>query len=483
MRLLAALFLLALLATAGRANPSAEAVKEALADAQGLPPEAAQRTRYLSLHAFPPAARAEAAKVLAFWANSLSRESDLIPPRKVSDGLLAVVLDDYGWKAKTWEKLLDVEPYFHQLLEVTEVVSQEYGYYTNAAAKTGWVKTRVAKEVKVVKKTASAQWLPLNDIARLIVLTGSEVPVVRGDWWFYQTAIQKDRKAGYYDWLALGKKEADFQRLIGADVDAARKLKKEIAASIARSGVTLNNRSMFRVPTLTGPYWVTQDFQTSTLKQNTLRLLKGDTDPPQGDASEQYGVLPNGLFAFWLQNKDGARQDTAPDFIASDGQANGTDRRVHVGLSCVRCHVEGIRPLDDWARRTFRGPLQLASPDYEKLKQLRQLYLSDLPKQVKRDQADYADALKATNGLTAVANAGAVSKLWDAYAEHDRTLADVARETGSDVPTVLAVLKAERGALDPILAGLLQTPPLAIRVEHFEETFGVLMTLLQAKGK
>lgn len=453
-------FLLTLLAWAlpalAFADP-ASAVAAALADVRTLPPALAQRTRYLDLSGVPADQRDDLRQAVAFWVNSLSREAELVRPRDVSPTLLAINIDDYGWDATVYGRLgigtKNPEPYFHQTLDVGGK-----------------------------KQQAGAAWVNAAGIGELFTLTQSQSPVLRADWFVYQTAIQADREAGYYDFLGLGRKESDFQKLIGADVGLSRKLKKEMAAVVARSSVTLHNRSITRVQSITGGYWLTQDYKTNTNKQNTVRLLDGAAEPPQGDATEQYGTLPNGLFAFWLGNAQGERQDSAPDFIASDGKSSSTDRRVHVGLSCVRCHLPGIQNIDDHARRLFTGDVKLVSPDYDKLKRLRQLYLSDLPGQVRRDQSDYAEKVRLVNGLTPGANAAAFASVWANY-EADLSAADVAREIGCTVEHLTLSLKAQGANLDPVLAGLLQTPPLPIRREHFEEVAGLTFIATGAARK
>jgi hypothetical protein len=475
--------ILALLVVPALAADPASAVRAALADCRTLPADRQPQARYLSLFHKEVKSLAEWEQVLGFWANSLSQEVELVRPVRVAPGLYRVFLDDYGWKREVWEKLLDApEPYFHVRALVNEIVTvteerAEQRWINDYQGRGYWqqIKVPVKKEVaKQVEKVASAPWLDARDIADLIARTQSQVPIVRADWWVFQTGIAAGRKAGYYDWLGLGKKEADFQGLIGADVKLARKLRKESAAIVARSSVTLNNRSMARVPTLTGAYWFTQDYLASADAKNPLRLLDGDAKP---DASEQFGSLPNGLFAFWLQDGAGNRQDTAPDTIASDGKSRGTDRRVHAGVSCVRCHL-GIHPIDDWARKVYRPPFELDSPDYATRKRLRSLYLSDLAAQIRRDQEDYAAVLKELNGLTPAATGQALADAWDDYAERDRTLEDVAREAGVEPKAFAELLRAEAGAgrkLDPVLAGLLQGAP--VRAEHLEEIFPEVMRI------
>lgn len=466
---------LLLLGVPALASPQS-AVAAALNDAQRLPPAIAQQTRYLSLHSVPADQRETARKVLAFHCNSLSREAELVAPRQVTPDLLAVSLLDYGWAAKTWEKLAEVEPYFHVSILVDEY--QDWGYFSNGR----WVTTRREKTGRKVKQTqAAAPWLDAQQVAALIALTQSQTPVVRADWFVHQTAIQADRKAGYYDFLGLGKKKADFDKLVGLDVAAAQRLRKEIAAIVPVSTVALNNRHIVRFQTLTGAYWETRDAKASTDKRNALRLLNGDFS--DYDAQEIYGTLPNGLFAFFLADAKGNRTDTAPDFIASDGRASGTDRRVHVGLSCVRCHLPGIQAIDDWARRLYTGPIQLQAADPARFVRLRQLYLSDLDRHVRRDQDDYADVVKRLNGLTAAENAKAYAAFWDAYEESPVRLTDAVRELGTTEQRLRDAIagRVAAGFADPVLAGLVQRPPLTIRRDHWEELQPIVWATLGYK--
>lgn len=487
------LAMLFLTASLGHAQP-AEAVASALADAARLPIEQAHRTRYLALWNIPQAERAEFSKVAAFWVNSLSRESELISPRKVGSDLLAVDMGDYGWPQATWEKLGESDPYFHvviegagfELIDEVEELGTMQNVVENGAVVQRWKangetrKTgkKIKKPTTSTRKSAVAPWCGPSAQA-LTLATGSACPVVRADWFIVQTAQAQDRNGtGYYDFLALGKTEADFQLLIGADVKAAQRLHKEQAAVVGRSTVTLNNRGIERFQAITGSYWRTNDYKASNDTRNSLRLLDGDTVPPR-DASEQYGTLPNGLFAFFLANDKGERQNAAPDSIASDSKSSSPDRRVHVGVSCVRCHVPGIQPVDDWSRKVYTGDIQLGSPDYDRLRRLRQLYLSDLGRSIKRDQADYSEALTRLNGLTSQANATAFARVHSAYADADVTAAMFAADMGVKPGAFKAAMLeyAKRKPLDPLLLGMVARD-IPLRREHAEELFSVAQLIM-----
>lgn len=462
-----------------------DGVALAAADLARQPEAARPHLRYLSLYAIPERQRAEWVRVLAFHSNSLSREAELTPPVLVAPDLLRVSLKDYGWDPKVWDRLAKIDPYHHATIESEKVVEEQRYHPGGEVNGTYYAPgTYTFRTREKVKALAAAPWLPAKEAAYLAAQTRSLAPVVRGDWFLSQTAIQKDRAAGYYDFLGLGKSQKDFERLVGADEAAAKRVKREIKALVARSGVTLQNRVINRYGAITGGYWITYDYKESTARRNVLRFLDKDVDPEDGDAAESYGVLPNGLFAFFLADGAGVRQDTAPDFIASDSQATGTDRRVHVGMSCVRCHVEGIRPIDDWARKVYRGNLKLAAVDHDQFVRFRQLYLSDLERWVRRDSADYAEVLAGLTGWKPSEAARAYGRAWDAYVETDLTLEAVALETGYPAATVTAALKTYatpgRGIppLDPVLAGLIAEQPVPMRRDHFEEVFPLLMRIL-----
>jgi hypothetical protein len=499
------LALLSLLVQTAQGGP-ADAVSAAAADAAKLPPEVRKHVRYLSLYAVPAKEREDFKKALAFHCNSLSRESELYLPTKVNDELLRINLLDYEWKRETWEKLAGEEPYYHLRVKAEKVavkkpaeavhgkpelerVSYDRGRTWVWRRKGGaWGEVheggKTADEVKEAKEVvAHAPWLPAKEITALALMLNSDAPIVRADWFLYQTAIQKDRKVGYYDMVGLGEKESDFQELIGADVKLAKKVKREMAAAIDVSGVTTQNRGVERYDTINGPYYRTQDFKKSIDQQNVLKFINGTAEPPQGDASEQYGTLPNGLFAFGLFNAKGERADTAPDFIAGDSRSGNNDHRVHVGLSCVRCHDEGIKPIDDWVRRVYRGPLQLSSKDYEALKQLRRKYLSDLEGKVLADQKAYAAVLLKLNGMTPKENARAYAKAYSGYAETGLALEDAARELGvgaKEFRKALADYAADpKGTADPLLASLLIEPPVRLRREHWEEVYAIAQTVMR----
>lgn len=460
--MLRSLLALMLFPTASLAGTPAQAILDARADIAKVVPAAQPYQRYFWLEGTEEDhKKLQVDAVFSYHCNHLSREPDIEHPVNLGNGLWKVDLRWFRWDVYVFAAAADKDVSFRNPGVRVSLSGQSISSFDpNCGSAVAW--------------------------AELVKLTCSQYPIANLGEFVHLTAIQADREGhGYYDFLGLGKKEKDFQDLIGADPKLAKKLKLEMAASVAKSSVTLNNRSMTRLQAITGGYWFTQDYKTSQGKQNTVRLLDGDAEPPAGDASEQYGVLPNRLFAFWLQNGKGERQDSAPDFIASDSQAHGTDRRVHVGLGCVRCHTPGLQGIDDWSRRVLQNPLGLQSVDYDKYKRLKQLYLSDLEGQLAEDNAAYAKALKRCNGLTPAANAKAYADFF-AWYERDYAAKDIAKLVGCTEDGLLKAVRASAAATgytDLVMAGLLADPPVSLRWEHVEELMASFRQITKTYGK
>lgn len=430
---------------------------------------AAKYTRWLDMASVPVADREEVYRVLCGHMQQLSRASDLPLPVIVPDSggsLLRINLDDYGMKAATWEQLAESDPYFHQLSKVTTVTEvREPYYYAGGYASDGryyraGTYYRVKRVEKVAVKTVLAPWLTLGTdgkkVAYLVKATGSEVPVVNAGWFFNQTAAQADRKPGYYGMLGV-KNQKDYEKLIGFDKNLFEGFSVELRASVAHSGVTLQPRAIVRRQALGGGYWVTLDFKKALKETNPLRVLGRDIEK-KVDALETIGALSNGFLAFGLFNRAGKIQDTAPDFIASDGFSRSTDRRVHANVSCMRCHEDGYKNLDDWSRDLLKPPFVLQSKDYKELRLLRQQYLRQIEPHLARDRLTYAAAVKEATGMEVKAYHVAYAKLWETTEDAKADLAWFSRHMGIEAKKLQeAIARSVAGGYgDPVLAAILR---------------------------
>lgn len=466
-------FILSLLAflcaiSVGSAGQS-EAVALALADARRLPPEIAYRTRYLTSWHMVPEWRAETIQAIDYWLNSTSIEALPKRARFIARDLVAVRFDHYAHKQAVWEKLVD-NPYW----SLKAVKAYPAGQYTNGQ--------RYAAGSSIV--FLGSRGVDAEQMAELSRLTNSAAPILNMDWFAAQIAIQEGRVAGYYDFLGAGKKRDEFDKLVGMNRAESIRQKKEIAAIVPKRGPTQNNAQIFRFGTLHGAYWQTRDTDQNTGAKNATRFLDNDFIHV---AEEIYAALPNGMLAFYLSDAAGIRANFAPDFIGKDSLSISNDGRIHVGLSCARCHVEGIRPITCWFRKTYDGPdyLNVFGPD--RARRIEQLYQSDIDFWIKRDQQDYAHALKQVNGLTPGDNAKVIAAVWERYVELPVYLADAARELGCKPEELKAAIRARKG-VDSVLFPWGKAPriikgveeePEPIRREHWEEVYQYALETLQ----
>ena len=443
-------------------------------------------------------------KVLTVHLNSLSDSSDLVPPVAVagSDGrLLRINATDYGKAfAASWEKL--VSPYDTQVVQAVEIVSDvtvygyehpatrewveigrdkpagKYGYNDTTTGK--WVDTPIIAKVtpgrstKGTKRVEPAFWLTEADdlkpnpklqaqFAELVHWLGdTRAPIVRARWFLSQTAIQADRVPGYYDFLGI-KDEKTFQDLGGHD--AKRKSRRiEFREAVAISGVTLQPRAIVRKTGDDVPYWVSFDFRKALDKLNPLRVFGQGIEDAYRDpkvvaevASEQYIGLPNDLWATGLFNNAGVRQDSAPDFIASDSRTTSNDARVHVNLGCLRCHDQGgLKSIDGWARNFFPPPLELKLQDYHDAQLFRQQYGRDLAARIDQDRGPYTRAIKSLTGWDTKEFSAAYGRAWREYEDAGIDLQRAAADLGTTPPALLKALRLTiaAGRADTVLSVL-----------------------------
>jgi len=478
------------LATAG-VDPAVHPVDAAHADAAALAPAYRCEVRYLRLDEVPRKDRPAVVRVLNGHVQHLSTASEVVPLTVVpgtDDALLRLNLGDYGDYRRlrvVWDQFRS--PFDHVLVERLE--DEEWGYWQNGQ----WIRTEV-KKTKKVRVPAIAPWLAdtperAAKLAELVGwLDGTKAPILRARWFFQQTAAAVDRTPNYYDFLGV-KDEKTFQALIGFREQKNRR-RIQVREAVGVSGVTLEPRGLVREDAEGGAYWYSLDFKVALDKTNPLRVLGDDIerafrDPKIQAASEQYGHLPNGFWATGAFNNKGERQDTAPDFAASDNRSRSNDRRVHVNVSCVRCHRKaGLQDIDGWARNLFQPPLKLVSPDYDALRVLRQQYLRRLEPFLARDRRQYAEALLDANGMEPEAYADAYAALWEGYEDAGVDLARAAADLNTTPELVRKAIDRQiriGGQVDPVLSVLLLEGERARRipVRQWEEAVPLAHQILR----
>lgn len=310
------------------------------ADLDSLSKSRAKGTRYLTLtHLASVCAKDKFMEVYRQGAikliNSLSRSSEVVALETVdpAKSILRVNIEDLGWAAADWETLVAGYPY------------------------------------------GARPDTKLNSV--LDGGTGTKTPFIRADWF----AFVASRPGMYEKLLKLPKTFQELAKQQGVDV--ASNIKRFVAqrAGFQKSGVSANNRLIERHPSNNGYFWTSYDFSGNKGKQSLFEFPVG----PGGatgfthDGGETIFSLPNGFQAYFLNNAKGEALAKGPVNIVSDPE-NPRDPSVVNGISCMRCHDQGMRNAKDEVRaavvngriqsREVRDQVEALHPPVEKMDRL-----------------------------------------------------------------------------------------------------------------
>ena len=241
-------------------------------------------------------------------------------------------------------------------------------------------------------------------MGRLQTQMKTDVPSIHIDWFIAAASTPPL----YHDLLSLPLTDRDLETRL--EVDVARNLTNAPGVRVWRagfnnSGVSTNNRVVERHTSRYGAYWKSYDFAGSVGAQNIF------THPLNfnHDGGEVIFNLPNGLQGYYLVNASGFRLDDAPINIVSNPAAS--DPTVRNGLSCIGCHTEGMKTLEDQVRSVIESN---TNPPYNKAQALR-LYVekTDMDALVGKDMEKYRVALEATGG--AIGGVEPISRFHEAF--------------------------------------------------------------------
>lgn len=414
------------------------AMRLAANDIQKMP--SPETIRYLTLYPIQEKDLEDWVIMINTQPNMLSREPRLRKPYLIpnSEGrLFRIDLADYRIDPNVWEKLANSEPYFHYRAVVGTIKSVRKPAGKKSKRSLTTSKRKIVRE-QGTWVTENTQDLAL--LRKLVRLTNSQIPIVRGDWFFYRTAIQAGRNnnnPGYYQFLGV-KNQKDYEKLIGFNRDQSNDFTRPLLESVEHSGVSIQPRRISREEKVGGGYWRTFDNKLAIGVRNPLRVLNGGF---KFDATEAFGHLSNGLWAMSLFDNNGVLQDSAPDFVGHDKTTTNNDGRIHVPLGCIRCHSNGgLNDFKPHFRDLFRQPLALASPDPVKLRVLESQYLIPLEPYFEDDRRRYSRALFEISGLESKAFASRYGRAWFKIAERSVTLDVAARELGTTEEKFIAAL-------------------------------------------
>jgi mono/diheme cytochrome c family protein len=241
--------------------------------------------------------------------NSLSRGINVVPPESIDDEstIYRIDLDDYAWRARTWDDATEDYPYAY------EVDEDSFEY-------------------------------PFDERAQDFIqeATGTDIPYVYADWIVF-TASAGER---YYDLLDLPGTLQELAFELGVDFEDDARDNDFIRAGFADSGVSVSNRVIQRNAIPGGGWmWSSFDFVDSLGPANIFE----NPTTFVADGGENIFTLPNGLQGYFIANAAGTRLAAAPQAIVTD--PSQPDAAVVAGVSCMGCHdAQGIIPRADELR-------------------------------------------------------------------------------------------------------------------------------------
>jgi hypothetical protein len=503
-----------LYAAADASRAAALDIKEAAAH---LSPVNLTYIRYLSIHNVPAELRPLYAECISLLINELSREPNLvIPPRIGPDGILIRLnLRDYGITPEAWDKLGDVDPYFHQeavekqilVKQATRIIKEPYeveekvlvdsgkGYYVEQIKKVTKYREREVADTATTQdtgkdrivRTPGAAWLDKDAVALLLryLYPVAEkqpqvpAPLLRGDWWLVTASLPPF----YYDLLGL-KTLDDAKDLALFDRRAKRFTQAKATVVFSGSGgitrrVARNNRIMEYEGTIFGGFWQTFDFKTSIKKQNVINNFLNE----ERDGGEIIFALPNGLQGYFLINGKNERVDEVPIDIAID--STNQDARVRCGRSCMTCHLQGIQPFQSdfkvevGLKTLVDLGIKYDNPEQaeELVRDIRRVFEApDFRAIVRLQNNRFNTAVRVATGKTAAAMATQFLQVYDDYAEVPMDADRLVYEAGISDLDVQAAIKVQlNGTNNGVLLRRLLQPPLAIRRDQWEESYGDFM--------
>src|SRR5215210_2201529 len=398
------------------------------ADLDTLSKSRAKGTRYLTLTHFASACakdkfmdayRQGAVKLV----NSLSRSSEVVRPEPIdpSNSILRINIEDLGWNAADWETL---------------VANYPYG-------------VRPDTQLNAVLDTK----------------TGTKNPFIRADWFGFVAS----RPGMYEKLLKLPKTFQELAKQQGVDVESNIKRFVAQRAGFQKSGVSANNRLIERHPSNNGYFWTSYDFGGNRGKQSLFEfpIGPGGANGFTHDGGETIFSLPNGFQAYFLNDAKGQALAKGPVNIVMDPE-NPRDPSVINGISCMRCHDQGMRNAKDEVRaavvngriqsKEVREQIEALHPPAEKMDRL-------IANDAKRFQSAMARAgLDPTLKLNGVEMTFALSRAY----EEDVNLVQAAAELGLQRQEFLVVMQESDKKFKSLVRRLAQG---TIARDDFETSF------------
>ncbi len=231
-----------------------------------------------------------------------------------------------------------------------------------------------------------------NDIQDL---SGVEIPSVRGDW-FVAVA---SRPPLYPQLLQVPENLIELAAIVGVDLEKSLDQSSAVRAGLLQSSISNQNRLIERHETKYGALWLSYDFAPRSSRSDLIRFPLGprSTNNPfnsiafEPDLVQAIFHLPNGLQGFFVADREGNRLDNPlPVEIVHDPRAIAGTTAIVNGISCIRCHGQGVLGgFKDQVRSS-----SIVSGDAAKLLERLYLPLDQMDNLIQRDRQQFLVAAR-----------------------------------------------------------------------------------------
>lgn len=308
---------------------------------------------------------------LPFWIHSLSSERIIRQPAPVpnSNTLYYIDLRNYNWTGEAWEKVALLDPYFVKpVVDPKKYDSLRYNATGNAIIRADWFIIHTSDVTKQIDR-------------------GIKDPL------YYELLYAKS---------GVPKTVDEFRQRWGVDMKKIQGLGtiRKNFVDRGKSGVSHNNRDLYRTRTELGYYWETEDVLNMQQGKDYLENLKTFFRPAQEkDAGEMITNNQLGLQVYFLSNGKGERVEFGDSRVVED-KGDQLNTTVRTAKSCVLCHAGGINiPPNSLKEKLDRG-ISINFKTNDNLIDYEGTYLDpELFVLVGDDRELYLRAIRKVNGL------------------------------------------------------------------------------------
>lgn len=445
------------------------------------------RIRYFDMSDVPRQLLPVGTASLFFGSSSTARVTVTFVPRAVpntDNRIFWIDLAWFNWTYETWENISAEDPYFRepiipsaapgltylkeqtnanpvirwswlcfyafdnsQFLKLGEVFNQHAFYYQLVYSSVEFwrevdeITTEKVTEYQTVKKT-------VYDPRYGNVIQEVQEPV---------TKTKKVKKKIRKKVRGVGPVNAkELRDAWKVDVNVLKDFPIDQGAMIGqgKSGVSYENRILWRLRTPIGVYWRTFDVLRSVGDQDFVET----PFPKKFDAGEHIIQDNRGAQFYHLTNGQDASVDFGDPRVVKDHVSGA--RVLVTSSSCMHCHDNGILGFKNEHRRLVEIGVKLKSIDPNRAERFSQFYLQDdkMARLVADDQRDYAEFVKDCNGLTTAENSAQIGRFRRWYAG-PVNLEQAARDIGAD-PRELADAIGYQGTKGRLGAMVLDNTPI-----------------------